>query len=83
MKDQEVEKKNNDKTEKPIETPRPLPFKLESNPTLDDEPKTLLPHELNLARVRFFFFFQLALFDTFLFLLYTIKLKNLVAGGSS
>jgi len=58
MKDRVAEKKNNDKIEKPKETPTPLPFKLERNPSLDFEPKTLHKDELNLARVCFFFFFN-------------------------
>lgn len=53
MKDRVAENKNNDKNEKSIETPMSLPSKLERNLSLDDEPKTLLQHELNLARVRF------------------------------
>ncbi|CAK8567487.1 unnamed protein product [Lathyrus sativus] len=46
MSNQVVEKKNNVKAKKPIAPP----FNLERTTSIDNEPKTLLQEELNLAR---------------------------------
>lgn len=62
MNNQIVEKNNNVEAEKPIAPPS----NLERTTSIDNEPKTLLQEELDLARVRFYFFINYFL-DFYLF----------------